>query len=84
MARYVSYRDFDWVLLGFVLVICSLGVMEIRIHAGGEFRVLYVAKFPEAIYVLHAFEKRTRRTRHVDLNLARGRCRQLRADRAEP
>ena len=30
MARYVSYRDFDWVLLGFVLIICGLGVMEIH------------------------------------------------------
>src|SRR5277367_6590897 len=30
MARYVSYRDFDWVLLGFVLMICGLGVMEIH------------------------------------------------------
>ena len=30
MARYVSFRDFDWVLLGFVLLICGLGVMEIH------------------------------------------------------
>ena len=30
MARYVSFRDFDWVLLGFVLAICALGVMEIH------------------------------------------------------
>ena len=30
MSRYVSYRDFDWLLLGFVLLICGLGVMEIR------------------------------------------------------
>jgi len=30
MSRYVSYRDFDWVLLGFVLAICTLGVFEIR------------------------------------------------------
>jgi rod shape determining protein RodA len=30
MARYVSYRDFDWVLLAFVLMICGLGVMEIH------------------------------------------------------
>jgi len=30
MSRYVSYRDFDWILLGFVLLICGLGVMEIR------------------------------------------------------
>src|ERR1700733_5988981 len=30
MSRYVSYRDFDWLLLVFVLIICGLGVMEIR------------------------------------------------------
>ena len=30
MARYVSFRDFDWLLLVFVLLICGLGVMEIR------------------------------------------------------
>src|ERR1700730_17962769 len=30
MSRYVSYRDFDWLLLGFVLVICGMGVMEIH------------------------------------------------------
>ncbi|HVI11089.1 MAG TPA: FtsW/RodA/SpoVE family cell cycle protein [Candidatus Binatia bacterium] len=30
MSRYVSYRDFDWLLLLFVLMICGLGVMEIR------------------------------------------------------
>ncbi|HTM35876.1 MAG TPA: rod shape-determining protein RodA [Terriglobales bacterium] len=30
MARYVSFKDFDWALVGFVLVICTLGVFEIR------------------------------------------------------
>src|SRR5579871_360845 len=30
MSRYVSYRDFDWLLIGFVLLICGLGVMEIH------------------------------------------------------
>ena len=30
MSRYVSFRDFDWLLLTFVLVICGLGVMEIH------------------------------------------------------
>jgi rod shape determining protein RodA len=30
MSRYVSYRDFDWLLLTFVLILCGLGVMEIR------------------------------------------------------
>ena len=46
------------------------GVAEIRIHSGVEHRVFYVAKFQEAIYVLHAFEKRTRQTRQADLELA--------------
>lgn len=49
------------------------GVAEIRLHSDGEHRVLYVAKFSEAIYVLHAFEKRTRQTRHLDLELGRKR-----------
>jgi phage-related protein len=49
------------------------GVAEIRLHADGEYRVLYIAKFAEAIYVLHVFEKRTQRSRHIDLALARKR-----------
>jgi phage-related protein len=47
------------------------GVVEIRVHAGGEYRVLYVAKFAEGIYVLHVFEKRTQQTRKRDIELAR-------------
>ena len=47
------------------------GVMEIRVHEGGEFRVLYVSKFAEGVYVLHAFEKRTRQTRKADIELGR-------------
>jgi phage-related protein len=47
------------------------GVVEIRVHEGGEYRVLYLAKFAEAVYVLHAFEKRTRQTRKADIDLAR-------------
>ena len=38
------------------------GVREIRIRTGIEHRVLYVAKFAEAVYILHAFEKRSRKT----------------------
>jgi rod shape determining protein RodA len=47
MARYVSYRDFDWVLLGFVLIICGMGIMEIHsatMHtkfAGAHVKQLY-------------------------------------------
>jgi phage-related protein len=53
------------------------GVNEIRIHTGVEHRVLYVAKFEEAVYVLHAFEKKSRQTREKDLALARERLRQV-------
>ena len=60
----------------------GLGVQEIRIHTGTEHRVLYVAKFAEAVYVLHAFEKRTRRTGKDDLDLARQRLRLLLNQRA--
>ena len=48
------------------------GVREICIHQDGEFRVLYVAKLPEAIYVLSAFEKKTRKTPQKELALAPG------------
>lgn len=53
------------------------GATEIRIHTRLEHRVLYVAKFEEAIYVLHAFEKKTQQTRAADLTLARERLRQV-------
>ena len=51
------------------------GVREIRIHVLGEWRVLYVAKFAEAIYVLHVFQKKTQKTRREDIDLARARYR---------
>ena len=53
------------------------GVREIRIQVNGQFRVLYVAKFEEAIYVLHVFEKKTRKTGVRDLVLARQRLTEL-------
>jgi phage-related protein len=53
------------------------GVREIRIRTGLEHRIFYVAKFAEGVYVLHAFEKRTRRTPKPDLELARERFRAL-------
>lgn len=57
------------------------GVREIRVHGKGEYRVLYVAKFAESVYVLHAFEKKTRRTPKQDIDLAAKRYRQLMAER---
>lgn len=54
------------------------GVREIRIRdAAGAFRVIYVAKFAAAIYVLHCFQKRTQRTSKADLTLAMRRYRDL-------
>jgi phage-related protein len=49
----------------------GLGVIEIRIHKPHEHRVLYVATFPESIYVLHAFEKKTQKTPQTDLYKAK-------------
>lgn len=53
------------------------GVKEIRIHVQGEWRVLYVAKLRDAVYVLHAFQKKTRKTGQRDIELARQRYRQI-------
>ncbi|MBI4984456.1 MAG: type II toxin-antitoxin system RelE/ParE family toxin [Rhodocyclales bacterium] len=53
------------------------GVREIRIHAETGYRVLYVAKLAEAVYVLHGFEKKTRRTPKEDIDLANKRYRDL-------
>jgi phage-related protein len=53
------------------------GIGEIRIQIGRQFRVLYVAKFPEAIYVLHAFEKKAQKTASRDRALARHRLNDL-------
>lgn len=61
------------------------GVMEIRVHRPGEFRVIYVAKFAEAVYVLHAFGKKSQKTPKADLDLAKRRYAQMLAlRRAKP
>lgn len=53
------------------------GVKEIRIHVLGEWRVIYVATLKDAVYVLHAFQKKTRKTSQQDIELARRRYRQI-------
>ena len=53
------------------LLTVGSGAHEIRIRdAAGAFRVVYVAKFEEAVYVLHAFQKKTRKTSQADIKLA--------------
>ena len=54
------------------------GVREIRISdEAGIFRVLYVAKLEDAVYVLHAFQKKTQQTADRDRDLAKDRFRQI-------
>ncbi len=53
------------------------GVKEIRIHVLGEWRVIYIAQWHDTVYVLHAFQKKSRKTSHHDIELARRRYRQI-------
>ncbi|MGN6423650.1 MAG: type II toxin-antitoxin system RelE/ParE family toxin [Asticcacaulis sp.] len=54
------------------------GVQEIRIRdAAGAFRVIYVAKFSDAVYVLHCFQKKAQKTSKWDLDVAQGRYKDL-------
>jgi phage-related protein len=60
----------------------GLGAFEIRVRdSQGAFRVICVAKYPEAVYVLHAFRKKSRRTSRLDIELAKARYRELQRNR---
>jgi phage-related protein len=54
------------------------GVEEIRVSdSSGAYRVIYLARRAEAVYVLHAFQKKTQATSRKDLEIAKGRFRHL-------
>lgn len=54
------------------------GVREIRIRdESGAFRVMYVAKFSDTVYVLHRFQKKTPKTNKGDIDMTRKRYRDL-------
>lgn len=54
------------------------GVKEIRIwDEAGTFRVIYLARLADAVYVLHCFQKKTQETSHKDIKLARKRYKEL-------
>lgn len=53
------------------------GVREIRLHVEGEHRILYVATFREAVYVIHAFQKKSQKTAPADVSIARRRFKAL-------
>ncbi len=59
------------------------GVIEIRVRADGVYRLFYVAKFAEAVYVLHAFQKKSQKTAALDIDLARARYVAVRNSRKE-
>lgn len=61
----------------------GVGVVEIRVRIGGAYRLMYVAKFAEAIYVLHVFQKKTQKTSAMDIGVARARLGAVRRDRRE-
>jgi phage-related protein len=58
------------------------GVEEIRIREeSGTYRVIYTARLVEAVYVIHAFHKKSRATSSRDIETARARFRQLMQER---
>ena len=60
------------------------GVREIRIHADGEHRIIYLAKFEEGVYILHVFQKKSQKTSKTDLDLAKSRFREVIQQRTNP
>ncbi len=67
----------DWEPMGTV----GAGVRGVRVHTELEHRVLYIAKFTEGVYVLHAFEKRSQKTPQRELEIAGHRLRLLLRER---
>ena len=53
------------------------GVREIRIHRNGEYRVIYITRLHDAVYVLHVFQKLTRKTLKKDIELAKARLKTI-------
>jgi phage-related protein len=84
IARYVAGRELERVQRGGEpnhwkpMNSVGPGVREIRIRdAEGIYRVLYVARFADHIFVLHCFQKKTQKTSSGDLELARRRYKDL-------
>jgi phage-related protein len=56
----------------------GMGVREIRVGgSSGAYRVIHVATLPDAIHVLHVFQKKTQKTRRRDLDLASARLKEM-------
>jgi phage-related protein len=57
--------------------IVGAGVQEIRIRAEDAYRIFYVARFEETVYVLHAFQKKTQKTSKLDIEIGQKRYQQM-------
>jgi phage-related protein len=73
----LGFEPSDWKPMSSI----GQGVKEIRIHVKGEFRVLYITKYEEAVYVLHAFQKKSQKTPKRDIDIAKTRLRELEQER---
>jgi len=60
-----------------LMQVIGKGVEEIRISTGDAYRIFYVARFEEAIYVLHAFQKKTQKTAKRDIELGQKRYQEM-------
>ncbi len=57
----------------------GVGVREIRVREqSGAFRVVYVAKFADKVFVLHCFQKKTEKTAKRDIDIAKARLKEIR------
>lgn len=87
--RYHTGRELRRVQMGEMptdwkpMITIGQGVAEIRIHAENEYRIIYIAKFEEAIYVLHSFTKKAQQTPKRDLDLAAKRYKELQNERVK-
>jgi phage-related protein len=57
--------------------VVGAGVQEIRIRAEDAYRIFYIARFEEAVYVLHAFQKKTQKTSKLDIEIGQKRYQQM-------
>jgi phage-related protein len=85
-ARRECGRELDRVQRGLMptdfkpMLSVGKGAYEIRVHVLGEWRVLYVARRGDAVYVLHAFQKKSPKTAKPDIDLAIRRYKQMEND----
>jgi len=59
------------------LPVVGTGVEELRIHTEAAYRIFYISRFKEAVYVLHAFQKKTQKTSKQDIQTGQQRYKQL-------